>query len=489
MVRKTTVAQGSTNAFVNAVTTSVTKSKKDGLTANGAVTRKTSGKTHLDLFAIIGAARNAQNDVVSLFSKAYAEDKALALRIALWARDVRGGAGERQAFRNIIRHLSQTDAPVLNSLVKYVPEFGRWDDVIESVPVNSEAFKLAAVDLKNAIDSGNGLAAKWTPRKGDVAVALRDFWNVTPKCYRKYVVSHTNVVETLMCNKEWDAIEFDKLPSLAGLRYQQAFNKNASKRYEEYKAKLVKGEVKINVGTLFPHNIVANIRTGAGDKAVLNAQWKALPNYLGERSGKVLVMSDVSGSMSSGIGGNVSCLDVSLALGIYTAERLPEPFKDMVLTFSERPAFHKLQGVSIQDRINNLSRAQWDMSTNLQAAFELVLKTGKSNNVPQSDMPETIVIISDMEFNRCTDDKTNFGAIKAQYKAAGYEMPQLVFWNVNGRAENNPVKHDAQGTCMVSGYSPSILQSVLSGEDFDPMSMMLEVVMKERYDVADEVVA
>lgn len=481
----------SANAFVAAAENDVTKSKKDGLTANGAVTRKTSGQVHLDLFAIVGAARNARNDVVSLFSKAYASDKALALRIMLWARDIRGGAGARQAFRDVLRHLSVNDPVVAEMLVPVVSEYGRWDDAIESLPVKSHAFKVAAAALKDAIDSGNGLAAKWTPRKGDIAVALREEWEMSPKQYRKYIVTRTNVVETLMCNKEWDKIAFDKLPSLAGLRYQKAFSKNAAAQYEKFKNALVKGEAKINVSTLFPHNIVANIRHGAGYRCVVDAQWKALPDYLNDLSGKVLCMSDVSGSMESNVGGNVTAMDVSIALGLYTSERLRGPFKDMVLTFSGNPKLHKVTGNTITERIGNLDYHNWDTSTDIQKAFELVLKTGVQNKVPQSDMPETIIIISDMEFNQCVrngDSITNYGGIKRQYADAGYNLPQIVFWNVNGRAGNNPVKHDAAGTAMVSGYSPSILQSVLTGKDFDPTGVMFETVMKPRYDVADNIV-
>lgn len=476
------------NTFATAVTSDLTKSKKDALTDNGAVTRTTSGQAHLDLFAIVGAARNAQYDVVKLFSKAYAEDKALAVRIMLWARDIRGGAGERQAFRNVLRFLATNDPCVVTKLIPYVPEFGRWDDCIESLPTETYLFKDAAKALKAAIDGGNELSAKWTPRKGPIAVALRDAWGFTPKAYRQYVVSHTDVVETKMCDKEWDAIEFDKLPSLAGLRYQKAFLKNATARYEAFKEKLVKGEAKINVATLFPHNIVSNLRHRVGDETILNESWKALPNYLGIHEGNVMVMSDVSGSMNTGIGGNASCLDVSLALGIYTAERLRGPFKDLILTFSQNPAFHKLTGTTLSQRIENLSRAQWDMNTDLQAAFQLILKTGLNNNVRQLDMPSTLIIISDMQFDQCGGGKTNFGAMKAQYDNRGYDLPKVVFWNVNGKAENNPVKFDADGTCMVSGYSPAILTSVLSGEKFDPMSMMMDTVGKERYAVADLVV-
>jgi len=472
------------NSFVNAVASNAAKSKKDALTANGAVTRSTSGQVHLDLFAMVGAARSDQAGLAKVFSVAYAADKEMALRIMLWARDVRGGAGERESFRLIMRQLASSDPAVLDKLVPYVAEFGRWDDVISSVAIGSNAFKIVAKNIVTAINSGNALAAKWMPRKGDVAVALRKEWGMAPKQYRKFLVLNTNVVETKMCAKDWSSIEFDKLPSIASMRYQSAFAKRAPALFELFKAKLVTGEVKVNASTLFPHDIVANIRSGNGDSFVLGEQWKALPDYLGERSDKVLVMSDVSGSMMVSIGGQATCLDVSIALGLYTSERLKGPFKDVVLTFSANPAFHIVTGVSIAERIRNLSNAHWDMSTNLQAAFALVLKTGVDKNVAAEDMPETIVVISDMEFDQCTGNKTNFGGIKEQFAASGYKMPQLVFWNVKAKAGNNPVKYDAKGTCMVSGYSPSILKTVLTGEAFDPMSIMYDTVMVPRYDVA-----
>lgn len=481
------------NQFVDAAVNKTTKSRKDANTANGAVSRSTTGQAHLDLFAIGGSARKENlGKVVDLFSNAYATDKVMALRLAFWIRDVRGGAGARQAFRNIFRWLSVNDAVVAEMLIPFVAEFGRWDDVIESVPTQSHLFTVAAAALKDAIDSGNALAAKWTPRKGDVAVALRTVWGMTPKAYRKYIVSRTTVVETLMCSKQWNAIEFDKLPSLAGLRYQSAFSRNATKRYEEFKAKLVKGEVKINAGTLFPHNIVANIRHRVGDSTVLNAQWKALPDYLEGRSDRMLVLSDVSSSMDQTIGGNVTALDVSIALGLYMSERIEGPFKDLVMTFSENPYLHKVTGVNISTRIDNLECTPWGGNTDLQKAFDAILDIALKNDVPQSDMPSTLVIVSDMEFDRCEgygSNKTNLGGIKDKYKKAGYKMPNIVFWNVVGRAGNNQAKHNADGVALVSGFSPAILGSIFSGKEdtfeINPMDVMLDAIMKERYDVAE----
>lgn len=481
------------NAFVNAAVNSETASKVNACTANGALTRGTSGQSALDLFSMIGSARNAQTDAVNLFSKAYGDNKELALRIALWARDVRGGAGERQVFRNIIGHLEKHDPVVLQKLTPFVPEYGRYDDIIKTVNVDSFTFKVAADELLGAIKGGNALAAKWTPRKGPVAVKLRQLWGMSPKYYRKFLVRNTNVVETAMCSGDWNSIEFDKLPSVAGLRYQKAFGKHATERYEAYKQALVKGEAKINASTLFPHNIVANIRIRSGDVNVMNAQWAALPNYLGDRSNKVLCMCDVSDSMDTNIGGSVRAMDVSIALGLYTSERLSGAFKDVILTFSGEPQFHKVTGNSIAERVSNLERAHWDMNTDLQKAFVRILGLASANRVPAKDMPDTLLIISDMEFDACTSRysqaQTNFDGIKEKYEAAGYTLPKIVFWNVNGRAGNNPVKYNEQGTAMVSGFSPAILDTVLTGKEFDPMTALYDAVMKERYDIVSGILA
>lgn len=495
------------NSFVNAATAvpkkpRVTKpkspaplvSKVDTKTANGAATRSTSGQAHVDLFAIVGSSRNDQAGLMKLFANAYKRDKATALRIALWARDVRGGAGERQTFRSVMSFLEKNDPIVLQKLVPHVPEFGRWDDVIDTVAQDSTAFAIASGNLKAAIDSGNGLAAKWTPRKGSVALALRKAWGMTPKQYRKTIVTATNVVETLMCNKQFDAIEFDKIPSLAGLRYQKAFGKRAPAAYAAFKAKLEKGEVKINSSTLFPHDIVTQVRNHSGDSAILNAQWAALPDWIEGKHGSMLVLSDVSISMNHGIGGGVSAMNVSIALGLYISERQTGPFKDLVLSFNTDSKFHKIVGNNITERCNNLERTSWGGSTNFQSTFDAILKLAVQNGVPQDDMPKTLICISDMEFN-CSNVQgksvENFKAAEMKFKAAGYDMPKIVFWNVNGKAGNNPVTFDQNGTMMVSGYSAAVLKSIMTSseiEEVTPMDVMMEAVMNPRYDVVDQII-
>jgi hypothetical protein len=462
------------NAFVNAAT-----QLPDSYTENGAETFASSLNTNVDLFFQVGASRGKAVEVAKVFAQAYRENPSLAVRIALWARDARGGAGEREVFKEMIKLMPrQTQLGVIPKAV----ELGRWDDL--EILVNSKdelVAQTAALFWKNAVIAGHGLAAKWAPRKGDTAVKLRNLWGMTPKQYRKTVVTATNVVEQKMCSKEWDAIEFAHVPSVAASRYNKAFLKNATAKYTEYKEALVKGETKINASALFPHDVVRG-RNQAVDRDVMNEQWKALPDFLNGKTSDILVMSDVSGSMSVQVSGSVTAMDISIALGLYISERQPGAFKDMVLTFSGNPKFHKVHGATITDRISNLSRADWDMSTDINKAFKLVVETGVKNKVPAAEMPKMLLILSDMEFD-CCGKGTNFQASQKMFAEAGYEMPKVVFWNLNSRTKNVPVRHNEQGVALVSGFSPAILKSILGAEEFTPEKIMLDAVMNDRYSI------
>lgn len=460
------------NAFVNAAV-----QLPDSYTENGAETFASSLNTNVDLFFQVGASRGKAVEVAKVFAQAYRENPSLAVRIALWARDARGGAGEREVFKEMVKLMPRQ---VQLGVIPKAVELGRWDDL--EVLVNSTddlVSQTAAIFWKNAVLTGHGLAAKWAPRKGDTAVKLRTLWGMTPKQYRKTVVTATDVVEQKMCAKEWDAIEFAHVPSVAASRYNKAFLKNAAVKYGEYKEALVKGETKINASALFPHDVVRG-RNQAVDHDVMNEQWKALPDFLNGKNNDILVMSDVSGSMSVQVSGSVTAMDVSIALGLYISERQSGAFKDLVLTFSSTPKFHKVHGAGIVDRINNLSRADWGMSTDVNKAFKLIVDNGVKNNVPAAEMPKMLLILSDMEFDHCGGG-TNFQVSQKMFAAAGYEMPKVVFWNLNSRTKNVPVRHNEQGVALVSGFSPAILKSILGVEEFTPEKIMLDAVMSDRY--------
>lgn len=322
-------------------------------------------------------------------------------------------------------------------------------------------------------------AGKWSPRKGPKANELRKFMNLTPKAYRKLIVGLTNVVETKMCAGQWDTIEFGKLPSVASSRYQKAFNKRCAERYAEYKAGLVKGTEKINAGAVYPYDIIKSL--GYGDLVVAQAQWDALPNFLGDDNN--LPMVDVSGSMAGNIASpGLTCMDVAVSLGLYISDKQKGVFKDVILTFSSNPKLTVLKG-NLHQKKSQLMQCEWGMSTNLEAAFREVLDTAIRNKVSAEDMPKMITILSDMEFNSCIHNPSNnaLNMIKIQYEDAGYILPRIVFWNLNARAGNSPVKHDTDGTALISGFSPAIMKSVLASKTFNPRSIMLDAVMSDRY--------
>lgn len=450
-------------------------------TTNGMRANQTTFSRNVDLFFAAGASRG--KDISGLFTKACGEDLDIAVRILQWTRDIRGGAGERSVFNTIVKKLAKgnkDELAVASKLLPKIPEIGRWKDVLElfGTPLEADAARF----IGEALADHNGLAAKWMPRKGPISVALRKYWDLTPRQYRKLLVTLTNVVETKMCAKDWDAIDFGKLPSLASARYQKAFNKNAGESYAAYKAGLEKGVTKINAGAVFPYDVVKSL--SRGDRVVADAQWKALPDYVQGSTERLIVVADTSGSMGVPAGGNpnVTCLDVCISLAMYIAERGKGPFKDAFITFSTQPVLQVLKGKTLFDRYSELSRASWSMSTNLTAVFDSILKTAMRDNVPETDMPTTVVILSDMQFNQCITGGTAMQAIDARYAAAGYVRPKVVFWNLNAHNGTNPATINDSGVALVSGFSPAIMQSILNGKDFSPEGIMLETVRKPRYD-------
>jgi hypothetical protein len=454
------------------------------LTDNGMITNPTSLNKCVDLFFSIGSMRGKSKDkVVNLFNEAYNENPLVASKILFWVRDVRSGAGERQTFRDVISYLTTNSPQTVRKNIGLIPEFGRWDDVLVllGTELEDDMFSL----IKTALSNGDGLCAKWMPRKGIVANKLRKLFRTTPKQYRKMLVGLTNVVESKMCAKDWENIDYSKLPSLASSRYQKSFNKNDNERYNEYKKSLQDGTAKVNAGAVYPYDIVKSINMG-GDKIVSEKQWESLPNWMEGSVERILPVVDVSGSMCVEVGGNpnLSCMDVALSLGMYISERNEGSFKDAFITFSSNPQLQYLTG-NLSERLNQLRRADWGMSTDLEAVFNLILHQAKMNNVPESNMPTKILILSDMQFNQATR-RDSLGAqsmIESMYEELGYTKPDIIYWNLNAKGGNFPVEFDKNGTALVSGYSPSILKSLLGGKNMTPKSIMMDTVNDDRYSV------
>ena len=462
------------NAFVEAVKT-VPKTVR---TDNGMKTLESSMSDLVDLFFAIGASRG--KDLSTQFARALAQDETLALRMLAWARDVRGGAGEREVVRKILLNLEKTNPKALARILPHLAEFGRWDDLLifTSKEVKAKAFTL----IGDALRERNGLAAKWMPRQGPLAAEIRTFFGMSPKFYRKSLVNLSKTVEQNMCAQDWTGIEYGHVPSVAAARYQKAFKKHDEAGYNAYKAKLVTGEAKVNAAAVYPYDVIKSHKFG-GDATVIQAQWDALPNYIGDEL--VLPMCDVSGSMSCPVGGNanLTCMDVCVSLGLYLADKNTGPFKDMFLTFSAKSKIEILKG-DLLSKLAQLQRADWDMNTNLNAAFEEVLRVAKAGKVSANDMPKYVLIMSDMQFDQCArHDDSAMQMIERKYSEAGYTVPNIVFWNLNAKAGQAPVKFDKKGTALVSGFSPAILKSILAAEELDPTSVMMATLNSPRYSV------
>ena len=459
------------------------------VTENGCKTFGTSNDPLVDLFFKIGSAR--QLDLTNDFSVALDTSMEDALRTLFWARDIRGGAGERQTFRKLAgQALSRLNADQQERFLELVPEFGRWDDLLEIQYSDLSTRNLAFQVFLTGVLRGEGLAAKWAPRKGGIASILASMAGLSPRNWRKLVVSHTKVVETQMCAKQWNEINFSHVPSLAHTRYTKAFFRNAKDAYIEYKNKLVSGDksVKVNVGAVYPYNIVHSIRNSEdASEEVLNEMWNQLPNYVGDAN--ILPVVDVSGSMDTSVSGSVTAMDVAISLGLYLADKNTGRFAGEFVTFSGTPEFVKVTGKTLRDKVRNMEKASWAMNTNLQAVFDKLLKAAVESRVPQAEMPAAIMIMSDMQWDSATRggfSLTGYEMIKQTYAAAGYETPVVVFWNINAKGDV-PVKVNEAGVGLVSGFSPAIMASVLANPVITPRTVFETAISNGRYDVIDSI--
>lgn len=442
----------------------------DSLTANGMVTNSTSLNSNVDMFFLAGASRNmSDKDIQLLFQKALVENPEVAMKVLFWARDVRGGAGERRFFKVCAKFLNDNYKEYLEKVIKYVPEYGRWDDIFELDE------KLVLPLIKEGINNNNGLLAKWLPRQHDFANKVRKYLGLTPKEYRKLVVNLSNTVEQAMCAKEWESIIYRTVPSVAMNKYRKAFFRNDADRFNNFISLVNEGKETIKADALFPHQLYQAFQRNENQKAV-EAQWNSLPNYIQDSTEKILPVCDVSGSMTG------LPMDVSVSLGVYISERNKSIFKDAFITFSAKPQMQYLKG-SLYERFRQLHNAEWGMNTDLESVYKLILNKAVENNISEDEMPTKILIISDMEFDQCArnNSDTALSMIQRMYSNAGYKMPEIIFWNVNGRIGNVPASFNSSGIGLVSGFSTSILKSILQGSIDTPEGLMLRSVMTERY--------
>lgn len=477
-----------------------------GLTENGGIKKNTTCSDLLDMFAMGAAMRTRSNeDVILMFQKAFKESPSYALKCLFYIRDVRGGQGERRFFRVCMRYLANADAEAAKRNLQHIPVMGRWDDLYAFVgtPLEKDAFKLMRTQLELDVQCQTpSLLAKWLKSENTSSAASRKLANktrlsfgMTHKQYRKTLSTlrtRINILEKLMSENRWKEIEFDKIPSRAGMIYKNAFARRDIIK-AKYEAFAKDKTTKVNAKTLYPYECVAEVLKGSHipevERAMINKYWDNLEDYFADKTFNGIAVVDTSGSMD-GIEASAP-INVAISLGMYCAEKSRGPFAGHYISFASRPQLIPVEGVDFCDKVKRIYRTNLVDNTDIEAAFDLMLSTALHNKCTQDELPRNVIIISDMEFDTAVGSnwysrgKTNSGNINtvmegvaAKWSQHGYHLPRLVFWNVQARQANIPII-DESYISYVSGFSPSIFEAILSEKS--GADLMYEVLDKERY--------
>lgn len=480
------------------------------VTDNGATTYRSTGNHCLDLFMSIGAFRYEDDEeICKVASRAYIEDKDTFMKILFYARDIRFGLGERETFRKILVWLSFHGLDSLQKNIHRIPEYGRFDDLLclLGTPAEKDAVdmikKQLSEDLANlATGKSVSLLAKWLPSINTssydafaYACRLSEALGMTKAEYRKTLSAlrkRINIIENNLRERKFD-FDYEKIPSMALFKYRQAFVREDNDRYVSFLNDVKSGKVVMKTSSLAPYQIVTQItkneKVFSGDsgyryitdeeKRSLDVTWNALPDYTNGQN--ALAVVDGSGSMYTTIS-STKPVDVAISLGIYFAEHTKGAFKNHFITFSASPRLIKIEGKDIFEKVTFCAGYNEVANTNIEAVFKLILKTAIKNNLPQSELPEVIYIISDMQFDVCSEnsDLTNFENAKLTFERYGYKLPSIVFWNVNASSENCPVAANEQGVTLVSGFTPKLFSMAISN-DLNPYEYMMSAIGVDRY--------
>ncbi|MGI6075310.1 MAG: DUF2828 family protein [Pyramidobacter sp.] len=478
-------------------------------TENGAATNATSGSDCLDLFATAGALRReSDEEMIVRFTRAYAENADLAMKLLFYARDIRGGLGERRLFRTVFAWLAENEPASAKKNIPYVAEYGRFDDLLSLLGTRCEKEALELIgkqfaeDLKH-LEAGEAvsLLGKWLPSvnasKGRTihhAKKIARALGMDDATYRKALVrlrARIAIIENNLREKDY-SFDYEKQPSRALFKYKKAFIRNDGERYADFLSRAASGAAKLHADHMAPYELVApylitewdrhqNVfmkHISPEEKAALNATWESLPDFGGHEN--ALAVIDTSGSMYCDAKPLPAA--VALSLGLYFAERNRGPFKNHFIQFSARPQLIEIKGETFADRLRYVSSFSEVADTNLEAVFDLLLGAAVKNRVSQEELPAKLIIISDMEFNCCVQNasETNFNAAKRKYAAQGYSLPKIVFWNVASRNRQQPVTMNEQGVALVSGVTPRIF-AMVAGEELSPYTLMMDILNSERY--------
>lgn len=468
-------------------------------TENGAVTYQSTQSECLDLFATIGALRReSDEEITNRFLRAYAENADLAMKTLFFARDIRGGIGERRVFRTILKWLAHNELQSVEKNIPYIAEYGRYDDLLALMGTKCERVVLAYIKKQletdcKALEAGESvsLLAKWLPSvNASNEDAIRQAKRIARALgmndaqYRKTLSAlraKINIIENNLREKDY-TFDYSKQPSKAMLKYRKAFLRNDGDRYDAFMSRVAEGTEQLHTGALMPYEIIHPFFVNGGvsdeERKAIDATWNAQEDFTdGENA---LVVIDGSGSMYGG--SDPIPATVALSLGIYYAEQNTGAFHNHFITFSENPRLVEIKGKDIFEKVRYCHQFNEVANTNIQRVFELVLKAAVKNHVPQEEMPSKIFIISDMEFDYCTEDcsLTNFEYAQKLFSEHGYQLPDLVFWNVSSRNRQQPVSVNDQGVALVSGCNARIFSMLKSGI-LSPYAVMMDVLGSERY--------
>lgn len=501
-------------------------------TENGATGYSTSGQNLVDLnFVVPSNHKNVSSTELEKFVQALNEDTVLAVKWLFYLRDVREGLGERDSFIKLFKTLWQADSVSAVKVVKLIPEYGRWKDVIDILtefPDDNDLTEAIFLLIENQLredcvnlteDKSVSLLAKWLPsvnasnKSRKLARRICNKLALTFENYRKVLSAlrkYLDVTEVKTCGGKWNEIDYNKVSSNANARYLKSFMKHDSERRQKYLDTLsspVAAGAIMHASNLYPHEVYAKYSETYGryyDVEVnkdqgIEALWANLKNI--DTVGNTMVVVDGSDSMVTNIrGSKIMAIDVARSLGVFFSERCIGEFKDKVIEFSARPRYIDLTDCkSLADKYNTLNRYDDCSNTNLEKVFDLLLKTAIDCNLPQSELPQRILIVSDMEFDDATmiygdhnfimtQYQTLFESIKKKWSYYGYTMPNIVFWNVNSRTNTIPVTANECGVTLVSGYSVNNVKMVLSG-DVNPWTALKSVLESDRYNAIDTTLA
>ena len=484
-----------------------------GYTENGGIKHNSTLNKVLDMFAMGGAMRTrSDDDVITMFASAYDEDPTLALRCLFYLRDIRGGQGERRFFRICINWLANEYPKEMQHLISFVAEYGRYDDLFALFDTQCEDEMMGYIKWVIDFDK-DYLVYKWMPSinasSRNTQERGRKFaraFDMTEREYRKLLTwgrKQCNLVETLMSQNRWDQIAFDKLPSRAGLLYKNAFMRREETK-DRYAAFMNNKETKVNASVLNPVDIAHQIynyrgysKPSATERQAWQKYWDNLKDYYNGREEPGIAVVDTSGSMWG------VPIEAAVSMGAYIAERGKGPFHNHFITFSDNPELVEFSGADIYDKFIRARNADWGGSTNIEAVFDMLLNTAIAHRTRPEDMPRTIYIFSDMEFNACVtsgarsynrwpssysllnEDRINT-VIEAQadkWRRCGYKVPRVIFWNLDARHNNIPAIGD--GFSYVSGFSMNMVEQILSGKD--GIALMLEKLNSSRYERIDSI--